>query len=189
MMSRFAIFLPPLAVLLLVAGVAPQRAQSHGQGMTLSKVTEQGLLVDIDYSDLQIEAETFGRFDISLFSDPDRTQSAEFTDLWVRIVQDDGGRVGKTLFAGAIAKQEFGKDGLLFVFPKGGAYTLYVRYNDANKGGFGETVAEVEFPLEVLRSQNENAFDFGSFEFWVGLIGGLFVALLVLLPLLMRKKS
>ncbi len=174
--------------------VFPMAASAHGEGLTLSatSTTEGGppYIVDIDYADLWIEAERIGRFNFNLFADSEATEPVDFTDMWVRIVREDGSKNGKLLYAGAVANQAYGRDGFSFVFPEGGTYTLSVRYSKAGEDGFGDTIAEVEFPLDVLRSAGENEFKFDSMEFWVGLIGGLFIALLGVLPLLLgRKKS
>lgn len=180
-------------IVAFVTASSPKETLAHGEaGLTLSatSTTEGGAphIIDVDYSDLIIEAEQIGRFDFNLFADPERTKPVNFTDMWVRITREDGSRVGKTVFAGGVAKQTFGGNGFSFVFPKGGKYTLSIRYNDASKDTFGETVAEAEFPLEVLRSEEEDKFKF-SMEFWAGLIGGLLVALLGMFPLLQGRKN
>lgn len=185
-----------LAVALFVSlSAVPEQAQAHGEaGLTLSATSTnengQVTFVDVDYTELAIVArDSAGRFTFDLFGDETRTRPVDYTDLWVRIVEDTGKGGGRTVFAGPIYPTEFGGVGFLFTFPESGKYTMHVRYNDADKGNYGETVAEAEFPLDVLRSKDENAFDFSSSEFWIGLVGGLFAALLILLPLLMRKKS
>lgn len=182
-----------LAFVLFVAS-GPDQAWAHGEaGLTLSatSTTEEkpAYIVDVDYAEAAIVAGSFGRFDFNLFTDATRQKPVEFTDLWVRIEQKDGDKRGRTLYAGSVAKAQFGGTGFSFVFPEGGTYTLSVRYNDASKDKWSETVAEAEFPLDVLRSYDEDTFKFGSMEFWVGLTGGLFVALLGLLPFLMRRKK
>ena len=185
----FALVLP---FLILAVVSIPYAGSAHGEaGLTFSAVdTDNGSIrfVDIDYTETEIIArDSVGRFTFDLFADADRTQTVEYTDMWVRIVQDDGGRSGKTVFAGPIYPVQFGGAGFLFTFPDSGKYTLHVRYNDANKGSYGETLAEAEFPLDVLRSSEENTFDFGM-EFWIGLIGGIFLVLILLLPIMLRKK-
>ena len=150
--------------------------------MTFSatSTTEDGKLhiVDVDYSDLAIEAQRIGRFDFNLFSDGARTKPIAFTDMWVRITQDNGGKNGKTIFAGSVAKQEFGGNGFSLVFPRGGKYKLDVRYNDANLDDYGATVAEAEFELDVFPSEEELAFKYLSKEFGTGLGGGLLICIL-----------
>lgn len=182
------------AILILALGVGfflanPESTLAHGEaGLIFTSTTTEGYIVDIDYADAYIEADRIGRFDFGLFEDGSRQEQVKFTDMWIRIVKKDGSRAGKTLFAGPVAKQEFGGNGFSFVFPKGGTYELNVRYNDASKGDFGDTVGEAKFDLNVLRNPNEDKFNFGK-EFWVGLIGGLFIAVVGLLPILMRQKK
>lgn len=174
--------------------ILPKKALAHGEaGLTLTatSTTEGGFphIVDVDYDSIVIEADRFGRFNFNLFADAERTKPVDFTDMWVRIEQDQGNKVGKTVFAGAIARPALGGDGFSFTFPESGKYILSIRYNKANKDTLGDTVAEAEFPLEVLRSKDDNKFKF-SMEFWAGLLGGLLVASLGMLPLVLgRKKS
>ncbi len=166
---------------------------AHGEaGLTFSatSTTEDGspYQVDVDYADAAIVADSFGRFDFNLFVDATRQKPVPYTDLWVRIEQKGGDKRGKTLYAGSVAKAQFGGTGFGFVFPEGGKYTLSVRYNDTSKDEWGDTVAEAEFELDVFRSSDENEFNFGM-EFWVGIFTGLFGAIVMLLPLLMRQKK
>lgn len=179
---------------MFIAVGSPDKTLAHGEaGLTLSatSTTEGGAphIIDVDYADVVIEAGRIGRFGFNLFADPERTKPVNFTDMWIRIRQDDGSRVGTLLFAGPVAKQEFGGDGFSFRFPEGGKYTLSIRYNDASKDTFGETVAEAEFPLDVLRSQDENKFSFTSNEYLVGIGTGAFLVIIGLLPILMRRKN
>ena len=181
-------------VLMFALGVivffaSPEGALAHGEaGITFTSTTTEGRIVDVDYRDAYIEADAIGRFDFGLFADDTRQKQVDFTDMWVRIVRKDGIRVGRTLFAGAVAKQDFGGNGFSFVFPEGGTYTLSVRYNDANEGAFGDSVGEAEFELNVLRSPDEDKFNFGM-EFWVGLMAGIFGLAILGLPFLMKRKK
>jgi len=181
-------------VCVVVAGL-PEETLAHGEAgltFTATSTSENGVsrYVDVDYTELAIIArDSSGRFTFNLFADAERTQPVNYTDMWVRIVENNDSKFRKTVFAGPIYRTEFGGVGFLFTFPDSGKYTLHVRYNDANKDNYGETLAEAEFPLDVLRSLDENSFDFGSMEFMVGLLSGAFVALLGLLPMLMRKRS
>lgn len=183
----------PLLVLALLTGFSyaatAETAYAHGgPGMNFTSTTTAGYIVDVDYSDTPIEAGRIGRFDFRLFTDKTWEKAVDFTDIWVRIVEEDGSKAGRTLFAGSISKQEFGGNGFSYVFPKKGTYTLSLRYNDARKGDFGETIGEAEFELSVLRSPNENTFTFGI-EFWIGLLTGLFGAVITILPLFVRGKK
>lgn len=182
-----------LFVLVLLMGCSyaatTEVAYAHGgPGLNFISTTTQGYIADVNYSDTSIEAGRIGRFDFRLFTDRTWERAVDFSDIWIRIVHKDGSRVGKTLFAGPVSKQEFGGNGFSYVFPEGGTYTLSLRYNDANKGDFGETVGEVEFELNVLRSAGENKFSF-TVEFWVGLLSGLFGTAILILPFLTRGKK
>lgn len=191
-LKSFSLSILTLATVMAIA-VMPSAVNAHGEaGLTFSatSTTEDmpPYIVDVDYSDIVVEAGRIGRFEFNLFADAERTRGVDFTDMWVRISRNNGKR-DVAVFAGGIAKQIFGGDGFSYIFPESGTYTLSIRYNDANKGTFGETVAEAQVPIEVLRSEDENTFNFTSVEFLVGIISGLFAALLGLLPLLMRKKN
>lgn len=179
--------LAPLITIALLA--SPNVASAHGEAaLTFTSTTTDGYIVDIDIIDGYLQADTFTRMNLGLFKDSARTESANFTDIWVRIVRKDGDKVEKVLFAGPIAKPRFGGIGFSFVFPEGGIYTLSVRYNDTSKDIFGETVAEVEFELDVLRSQKENNFTFGS-EFWIGMLIGVFGCAILMLPFFVRREN
>lgn len=184
-------YLLSLGVLVFVAAVAmsfPAKVQAHGEvGITFNSTTTEGYIVDVDYADAYIEADRIGRFSFDLFTDGSRQKQVSFTDMWVRIEQRDGEK-SRTIFAGPVAKQEFGGNGFSFTFPEGGIYTLSVRFNDASKEIFGATAGEGEFELNVLRNPDDDKFRF-SVEFLVGLVGGLCLAFLGLLPLLLKGKS
>lgn len=178
-----------LLLFAVVLCISPSGTSAHGEGgRTFTGTTTKGRIVDVDYSDTYIEADRIGRFDFNLFTDDTREKAVNFSDLWVRILKNDGSRVGKTLYAGGVAKQEFGKDGFSFVFPEAGTYTLSVRYNDSNEDTYGETVGEATFELEVLRSEDENTFNFGI-EFLMGLMAGFFGAVIAIMPFVMRSKK
>ena len=183
---RAFVFAPLLAAALLIL---PGMASAHGEAvLTFSATTTEGNIVDVDVEGEYIEADTFTRMDFALFQDAARTKDVDFTDMWVRIIRKDGDKAKQSLFAGPIAKPEFGGNGFAFVFPEGGTYTLSVRYNDANKGERGETVGEAELELNVLRSSDEDKFSF-DMKFWVGLVSGIFATIGILLPFLVRKGS
>ncbi len=191
---RIATFvsLPATFIFFIIGIVQPTTVSAHGVGMTFfaTSTTEDGqpYIVDVDYADTAIVADTFGRFDFNLFADAERTKAVPFSDLWVRIEQKNGDVRGRTLYAGSVAKAQFGGTGFGIILPEGGEYTLSVRYNDASKDELGGTVAEAEFTLNVLRAYDENKFNFGM-EFWVGLVGGIFLALIGLLPLFLNRKK
>jgi hypothetical protein len=157
----------------------PNSIQAHGAGMTFSATTTEGYIIDVDYSDLSIVADNIGRFDFNLFLDANRTKPVPFTDLWVRIEQKNEGKRDRTLYAGSVAKMQFGGTGFSLVFPTEGKYTLSVRYNDSTIGNLGDTVAEDEFELDVVRPYDKPVFAYTSREFLGGLGGGALVSITV----------
>jgi len=183
------------AVVVACLATFPSTAQAHGAGMTFSatSTSENGktYIVDVDYSNLGIVADSIGRFDFNLFLDAERTKPVPFTDLWVRIEQMNEGKRGRTLYAGSVAKMQFGGTGFSLVFPTEGEYTLSVRYNDSTIGDLGDTVAEGVFELDVLRPYNKPAFAYTSREFFGGLGGGILVSMIVARAYLFwrRKKN
>lgn len=181
-----------ILVALIFAGFAyatPSVTYAHGgASLTFSATTTEGYIVDIDVPDGYLQAQSFTRIDFALFKDAARTKSVDYTDMWVRIAKKEDGKRGPTLFAGPIAKTEFGSQGFAYYFPDGGEYTLSIRYNDASKGTLGETVTEAEIPFTVLRSIDENKFSFGM-EFWIGIMIGLFVTIICGLPIALKKRA
>jgi len=166
--------------------LVPGQAEAHGEGvLTFTATTSRGY-VDVDYGGLEIEAGVSGTFDFNLFSDSGRSEQLEYHDVWVRIVRQDGSSQGNTIFAGPISDQEYGPQGFLYVFPKGGDYTLFVRYN--REEGIGKDEILAEFPLNVLRSAEEERFTF-SLEFMLGVLAGLMGTVIVCLPFLMRRPK
>jgi hypothetical protein len=180
--------IPFLASLALVV---PGAASAHGSGITFTATTTAATgevrLIDVDYSDFTVYAGTFGRFDFKLFSDPERTEAVPFTDLWVRIEEErDGGR-SKVFFAGPIAKADFGGTGFSIVFPEAGEYLLSVRYNDAQGGAIGSTLAEAEFPLTVVADPNAPAFYLLP-ALWAGFAAGLLLSLVGVAGVVARSR-
>lgn len=166
-----------------------QSTSAHGDAtLTLTATTTQGYVSDVDYSDLFFEAARPGRFGINLFTDATRAKSVDFTDVWAQVVVDSGKNKGSTIFAGPITKQEFGGTGFLYTFSDEGSYLIKLRYNDSSNEFMGRTVAEAQLPITVLRSADANSFHFSK-EFWIGLVSGIFGLLILLLPLLMKRKS
>lgn len=159
-------------ILLTLAGFA----SAHGVGLTYSAVSTEGRYIDIDYSEASLEAGRTGRFEFKLFSDEARTTPVAFTDLWVRVMQDSEDGKEEMLFAGGIAHLESGGAGFTFSFPRGGDYSLHVRYRDAGADVSSEGLAEAGFALTVAPAADEIVFDYRSREFAVGMgIGATFL--------------
>ncbi len=108
------------ALCVIVFFSSPEGVYAHGEGITFTSTTTEGYVVDVDYGDPYIKAGSFGRFSFGLFADSTRQEEVKYTYIWVRIVKKDSGRAEKRLFAGAVAKQEFGGNGFSFVFPEEG---------------------------------------------------------------------
>ena len=159
-----------------------------GASLTFSDVVD-GYYLDVDYEAEAVQAGSTGaRFTLGIFSDKEKTKPVDYTDLWVRIVQENDSKNGKTIFAGPVYNPKFGGAGFLYMFPEGGKYTMYVRYNNSAKGSFSEaTLTEAEFQLDVLRSAEENKFSFG-FEFWIGVLIGVLACAVLGLPLLLQNR-
>lgn len=178
-----------ITVFLLLIAMPSGFAFAHGEaGMTFSDVVD-GYYVDVDYSEAFIEAgRSGGRFTFDIYEDEEKTKPVEYTDLWVRIVQDNGNKAGKTIFAGPVYRTQFGGTGFMFTFPESGTHTMFVRYNNSFEGSSsGDTLTEAEFQLDVLRSEEENKFSFG-FEFWMGLLIGVLACAVLGLPLLLQNR-
>ncbi len=178
-----------LVFVTLIYVFTPVGAEAHGEDvLTFTATTTNGYIIDIDYAGLIIEAGVSGTFEFNLFLDEARTQEVEFKDLWVRIVEQDGSKMGRTIFAGPVANPEFGPQAFLYVFSQGGSYTLYVRYNQESEGSvYDQKDISAEIPLNVYRSAEEEKFSFTT-DVFVGIaIGGL-GALVVTLPMLMRRR-
>ena len=142
--------------------LSPQLAVAHGTGISLEQVVGD-YFIDVGYNPEILEAGDSAIFDFNLFLDETR-EKVEFTDIWVRIVQNK-----KTFFASGIHKPEIGSSTLLYAFPRVGAYELSVRFQ--NKG---ESVAEASFPLTVGGTEVDDADSPNLFLFWIiaGIFGG-----------------
>ncbi len=183
-MRTFAV----LTTLLVAFVLAPVVVEAHGgEGMTLSATTTEGSIIDIDYTGLIVEAGVSGSFIFNLFTDDTRTVGAPFKDLWVRVIQEDGTDWGRTIFAGPIARPEFGGQGFLYIFPEGGDYRLSIRYNREDELEAGRDAITAEFPLTVYRSSQEEKFE-ASQDFFVGIGVGALGLLILLLPIITRRK-
>jgi len=187
MKKKYIIF--TIAITLALVALSPSSAEAHGEEvLTFTATTTDGSIVDIDYTGLMIEAGVSGSFIFNLFSDETRTTEAPFKDLWVRIIEDDGTEWGRTIFAGPVSKPEFGGQGFLYIFPKGGEYRLSIRYNRDSVVGSNEESISAEIPLTVYRSTAEEEFSFNT-EFLVGLSAGILGTLTLGIPFLRRRDK
>lgn len=137
-MEKYLYILP----LVMMLGMAPSQKliQAHGLGQSLTK-TVGDYTIEVEYEALKLQADESVRLDFSI-TKKDTKEEVQFTDIWVRIAQGN-----KTVFAGALAKANFGKPGMTYTFPEAGEYELSVRFQNADK-----TVAEAPFQLRVERA-------------------------------------
>jgi len=158
---------PAIVLCLLAPGIS----HAHGAGITFSDEVN-GYQVDVDYESPSILAGIPGRFVFNLYTDPERTKNADFTDLWVRVLEKVEGRA-ITLFAGPIFNPEFVGAGFLYTFHEGGDYQLSVRYMNGE-----EVLAESILDIPVENDPDEKAI-FLNLEFWAGALGAVLVASLL----------
>ncbi len=159
-----------LSFVLLGTVSLPAIAAAHGTaGLTLTGSVD-GYTGDVDYDYLLIEAGVPGRFVFNLFTgdaiDVPGT-GVDFDDLWVRIEQKKETGNGKTIFAGPIAKQQFGGAGMIMTLPEPGEYTFLVRYTKDD-----EKIVEISYPFTVYSVIEEEPFKL-SLQFFGGLVAGL----------------
>ena len=161
---------------------APQAAFAHGGAVqSFTSTTTEGRIIDIDYDQPPLSAESSGRFTFNLFKDGSRTKGVEYTDLWVRIVEgaDEDGKRGQTIFAGPVNRSEYGGTGFLYVFANPGKYTFSVRYNDSKAKEYDDqTLGEASFQLDVLPAYGKSKFTYGN-DFWLGVAIGALVFLFI----------
>ena len=140
------------AILLAVVSV-PLLAVAHGSGASVETVVD-GYLVDVGYSPDTLVANTQVRFDFLLYEEASGAE-VEFTDLWFRIKNEE-----RLLFAGPIARADYGITGLSYSFPEPGPYTFFVRYNQER-----DSLVEAEFALEVVAAKQP--FLFKAIPLWL----------------------
>ncbi len=157
---------------------------AHGEGGLEFSQTVDGMVVDLDYDRLIIEAKgNVGRFTFDLFKDETRTERIEFTDLWVRVTKiEEGKKVGALLFAGPIDKPVFGRTGMSFAFFEPGKYLFSVRYMNGE-----DKIVEGEFPVDVYSVSTEKE-PFLNKDLGIGLIAGVLVPQFFIVPFLVWKK-
>jgi hypothetical protein len=152
-------------------------AYAHGEGsLTFSEKMAEGHLIDVDYESSEILSGVSGTFVFVLWTDDTRKEKLPYADLWVRIISDDGSAEGNTMFAGPIAKPEFGDARVLYVFPEAGEYRLAVRYNRAVDSEKELSEISAEFPFSVSPGKDGNSPLQGKAGFFIGLAAGAILA-------------
>lgn len=153
-------------------------AVAHTSGASIEQ-TVDGYLIDVGYSPEEPLSGDQTRFDFLLY-DAETGEEVPFTDIWFRI---ENGK--QLLFAGGLAKAEFGTTGMTFSFPSAGSYTGFVRFS--NEEG---AVVETSFTLQVQQGDASNGGAFSLVALGIGILAGVTLALVgVALVRRMRQKT
>ncbi|MBX4191900.1 hypothetical protein KW798_00205 [Candidatus Parcubacteria bacterium] len=160
--------------------IVPFTVLAHGgEGVVLSKVTDQGYLVDVDYSNEAFTVGEPGTFTFGLYTDDSRTKKVEFSDIWVRVVKKGADGKEVTLFAGSVTHLPLAPITLLYGFTEAGTYILDARYNKPTENVLSQQLTEAEFTFDV-KGEETPASPGVSKEFFLGLFVGLLSAFILL---------
>lgn len=143
---------------------------AHGSGESF-ELESGGYLMDIGYS---VEEFTDDSSVIFSFELKDKEGSVvEFTDVWVRIVEDTA-----TVLATGVHNADLGGALMTYKFPSSGEYKLSARFQNN-----GENVAEGVFPLTVEQGtadiEGDRGILYAVFALLVGLALGLIPFILI----------
>ena len=127
-----------LLLLVLIVLAHGPAAFAHIGAASIEQLID-GRLVDIGYSPEEPRADEQTRLDFAIL-EPDTLEEQPFTDVWVRI-KDDNDRL---LFAGGLNKAEFGLTGITYMFAKPGEYEVFVRFSDD-----GTTIVEATASITI----------------------------------------
>lgn len=139
-----AAFIALILGVFIYFAITPDSAYAHGSGLTLSATTSS-YFIDVDYDDYTIYSNETGRFDLKLFTDPARTTSVDFAQVFVRIEESGDLPEGKTIFAGWLVHATYGPTGLSISLPRAGEYKMSVRFAKDDK-----TIEAVTLPFTVI---------------------------------------
>ena len=169
-----------LSIILCLPGVV----LAHGEGGLEISQTIDGIVVDLDYDRLIVEAKgDVGRFTFDLFKDETRTERIEFTDLWVRISKvEEGKKTGALLFAGPVDRSIFGRTGFSYAFFEPGQYIFSVRYMDGEN-----KIVEGDFPVDVYELATKKE-PFINKDMGIGLIAGVLMPQLCIITFFVWRK-
>ena len=150
-------------------------AQAHGIGLTVESQTPEGYTASLDVDTPVPYQNEAIRLDFEIFSA--ERKPIEFTDIWVRIEQGEN-----AVFAGPIARPQFGATGFSTTLPFSGEYTVFVRFNDDNT-----VITETQFTLFVEAAKSAGngggALAMSVATFVIGVLCGFFAA-----QLFMKRK-
>jgi hypothetical protein len=131
-----------LSVVLVSFLVVPVTALAH-EDVESYEAGAGEYTVDVGYSTDAPSADTAVQFDFKLRKD---AESISFSDVWVRIVAEDG----TTVLSTGLHNAQFGGPRLNYRFPGPGRYTISFRFEK------GATIlAEGAFPMNVSMSEVE----------------------------------
>ena len=123
--AKTSLIILMLGVVACVLALFSAQSEAHGQGYSFEKM-DGGYLVDVGYSNSPVVANSQIRFDFSLFADEQKSSPVEFSNVWVRIENEEG-----LYFAGAVYQPFFGQAGFTYRFTDPGEYSLFVRFEQA----------------------------------------------------------
>jgi hypothetical protein len=115
---------------------------AHSEGVSYED-TIDGYEVDIGYSSPAPTTRDVVIFDFNL---PASEAESTYTDVWVRVVSEEG----TVVFASALHNAQFGGPRLSYLFPKAGTYTISARYENGS-----HVLFEASFPLTVIEEEGE----------------------------------
>jgi len=136
----------------------PLYASAHSLGVSFD-TNSDGIHIDIGYS---TAAPVVGESVIFDFNLPIDEDSVDYTDTWVRVTDADG----NVVLATAVYNATFGGPRMSYVFPRAGAYTISVRYENV-----GDALTKVEFPITVVPGGSTQGFS--TIPWYVTALGGL----------------
>ncbi|MEX0917806.1 MAG: hypothetical protein WDZ93_01485 [Candidatus Paceibacterota bacterium] len=154
-----------------------ERVAAHSSGASIEQ-TIDGYLVDIGYSPEEPRSGEQIRFDFYLYDAETDTQ-VPFTDIWFRLEDD-----GRLLYAGGLAKAEFGATGMTIAFPEAGTYTGFARFSNE-----GEALVEIEFTLSVQQGDVSGAGTFSFLALGVGVVAGALLSLVGIFLFIRTRRN
>ena len=151
-----------IVFVLCVCVAAPTYAGAHGAGASW-EASSGPYVVDIGYDTQNFDTESSIRFDFAVWADGTKTVSADFGQVWVRVV----GKTDTQLAVGLI-RQSVGPTTLLYRFQVPGEYSFNASFRDAE----GKEIAAAVFPFTVVGGKGTTANDIPYLPLAAGFIVG-----------------